>query len=486
MDREKFVIQRDSSHYYSGVTRFSVLFVLLHCLLGCATSGLFVPYPNQMSARLQALDRGEPVKAIKSGGKWNPDKLLHHLEQGRLAQISQDDTLSKEEYRLAIEIFNEQDLKALVELSDLGEKGASLLVNDNTIGYDGEIYERVFVHIYQALNYLLVSDLEGAGVEIRRLNRVQSSALEKNEKALLKQKEQADAKLKDVPIDMNQNQGQFDERFSAMDAEAAKLKYSFQNGLGFYVSALVYECRAEYNDAYIDYKKALELNPNNEFIQQSVIRLAKQLGFTADYNRLKKSIKWQPLGKDQGEIIVLYEKGFAPQKQEVKFSVLDLRGTLISISFPAYNQFVNKSSPLTVKLGQSTFYKTDLVARVAPMAAKALKDKRPMMIARQVARGIAKAELHHRSEKEGGALGSLLANIYNIISERADLRSWLTLPNNAQIGRYAVKAGEYPLMMRDIQTGAQHDVSVRVEAGRKTIIYVVNTGGRLRVRSVLI
>jgi hypothetical protein len=118
------------------------------------------------------------------------------------------------------------------------------------------------------------------------------------------------------------------------------------------------------------------------------------------------------------------------------------------------------------------------------MAAKALQEKRVAMIARQIARGIAKAEIHHRSEKEGGALGSIVANIYNIITERADLRSWLSLPGSMQTSRIPVLAGNYSIMLRDAGTGAQVETSVLVEAGRKTILYVVSTGQRLHVRSV--
>ena len=466
--------------------RSALLGALVSGSFGCATSSLFMPYPGQMTARLEALDRGETVKEVKTGGKWNPDRLLHYLERGRLAQISQQDLASLEAYRSAINLFNEEDLDAVVELSEIGDKGASLIVNDNAIAYKGEIFERGFVHIYQAMNYLMTGDLEGAGVEIRRLNRVQKNALRKNEKALVKQQEKAEKKLAEMPVDVGSNQEAFDQRFASMDVEAAKLKYSFQNGFGFYVSGLVYECRGELNDAYIDYKKALELNAGNEFVQQDVIRLAKKLGFTTDYQELNKSITLTNLKKDNGEIIVLYERGFVPQKREVSFSIPDRSGTFISISFPVYNQFLDERVPLTVRVNQDQFYKTQLLAETSPMVAKALKDKRPGMMARQIARGFTKAELHHQSEKKGGVIGSFMANIYSIITERADLRSWLSLPNNAQLGRYQVKAGQYPLMMRDRKTGAQREIAITVEASRKTIVYVVNTGRKLWVRSVVI
>lgn len=464
--------------------RLVLLIGLMHGLLGCASNSILVPYPVQMNTKLAALDRGEPVQEINTGGRWSPNRLLHYLEQGRLTQINQQNLESKEAYRLAIAFFDEQDLEAVIELSEVGEKGASLVVNDNTIGYEGEIYERGFVHLYQALNYLFEEDLEGAGVEIRRLNRVQKNALAKNEKALIKLKEKADSEIDDLPIDIDNNEATFDNQFSSMDVQAAKLKYSFQNGYGFYLSALIYELRGELNDAYIDYKKALELNAANTFIQQDVIRLAKRLGFTTDFKRLNKTIELEPLMEGNGEIVVIYEDGFSPQKEDVSFSVMDMTGTYISVSFPVYNDFSYTVTPLTIRIEDEVFYETQLVAEVSPMAAKALKDKRPGIMARQIARGFAKARLQKESEKNAGALGSIIANIYNIITERADLRSWLSLPNNVQVGRYQLPVGEYPIMVRDRRTGVQQELTVTVREESKTIINVINTGGKLWVRSV--
>ena len=57
----------------------------------------------------------------------------------------------------------------------------------------------------------------------------------------------------------------------------------------------------------------------------------------------------------------------------------------------------------------------------------------PTLIARQTARLIAKEQVRKKLAKEGGDVGNVLATLYNIASERADTRSWLTLPANAQI-----------------------------------------------------
>ncbi len=56
------------------------------------------------------------------------------------------------------------------------------------------------------------------------------------------------------------------------------MKHSFQNAATFYLSGVVWEMLGERNDAYIDYKKALEIFPDNLFLQADVMRLGKRLG----------------------------------------------------------------------------------------------------------------------------------------------------------------------------------------------------------------
>ena len=56
----------------------------------------------------------------------------------------------------------------------------------------------------------------------------------------------------------------------------------FQNAATFYVSAQIWEMLGEPNDAYIDLKKALEIYPENPYVQQDVVRLGKRPGMRED------------------------------------------------------------------------------------------------------------------------------------------------------------------------------------------------------------
>jgi hypothetical protein len=49
-------------------------------------------------------------------------------------------------------------------------------------------------------------------------------------------------------------------------------------------------------------------------------------------------------------------------------------------------------------------------------------------------------------EKKGEAAG-FLVNLFNVATESADTRSWLTLPNNIQMSRLPLPAGTFDLKL---------------------------------------
>lgn len=465
-------------------------------LTGCATSVL-QPYPQQMKSTRAAL--GQPIttasakqtptqtKPIKR--QRGPDQLLHLLEQARIAQLEQADDISLALYKDAITQFESQAFDAHLDLSNTAQTGTAFLVNDNARQYKGENYERSFIHLYQALNYVFQQDLEGAGVEVRRLNRIQKEALANNEKILAELDEKAQTQLSELPIDSQSTQTDIAAYVDAQDAAAQSVKHGFQNAYGYFISGLIYELRGEKNDAYIDYKKAQALNPQVPFLQTALLRLSRSLGFTQEHQRWQQQFKISTSGATQNgdNVIVLYESGLVPEKKEAALSIPDLKGRYHSFSFPYYAESRWGHQPLHItSRAFPNSHQTFLLTDTYPLAAKALKDKRTALIARQLSRSIAKAHLHHVSEKEGGALGSVLANIYNIITERADLRSWLTLPRSLQATRFSAPIGKHTLNLQHNQSGANFQYEVAVKPNSTTLLYVVTIGQRFYVRSVLL
>ena len=133
------------------------------------------------------------------------------------------------------------------------------------------------LHHYQALNFLTKKDLEGAAVEVRRANNEQEEALRRFESEV-----EAAQKAAEKKHISSKSQSAVSSSYAQMDEVAGKVKNSFQNAYTFYVSGFIYELLDQANDAYIDYKKALEIYPENRYLQQDVIRLARALNMGED------------------------------------------------------------------------------------------------------------------------------------------------------------------------------------------------------------
>jgi len=438
-------------------------------LPGCATTSIFSSYPSQIQPlKQQVINKQYKVAQDRlEKHRSDNDKILYMMERGRISQIAKDNDASIEDFKQVIAAMEENENKARLSLSDTAGQGAALLTNDNAIPYSGESYERVFVHHFQAMNYLFADNVNGALVEVRRANEQQKLAFTKHEDEIadIAEKQGANAG----------NDSKFMASFAALDVAAGRVKNSFQNAYTFYASGVLYEVLGSLNDAYIDYKKALEIFPDNPYLQQDVLRLSKQLGMREDYQQFKKtfSVPLKEPGDGQGEIIVFFEHGFAPVKQQVKVPFF-VSSQVHTAAFPIYGKIWETTSPLNLSYGDGAVLgQTSPIVYVQALAAKALKERLPSMLVRQVLRVASKKQMVDNTS----GLGQLAIGILNIITENADQRSWQTLPNDAQIFRAYISAGEHNLLLSN--GTASDTISITVEAGKKTIVRIVATGATL-------
>lgn len=453
-------------------SRWLLLLGVVLLLTGCAASSVFSPYPTQASAFRQAASGLDATAVLLKldGKRAGSDRMLYLMERGRLAQLQGDYAGSKTDFEQVIAGFEAVEDKATLSLSGVGAGGAALLTNDNSMPYKGYAYERVMVHQFQAFNYLGLGDVEGATVELRRAQQVQRNLELKYEADVAKVREEA-AK-KNVPV------GDFDGNFTGMDTIAGTVKNSFQNGYTFYTAAVIREALGEYNDAMVDYKKALELQPDSEQLKADVIRANQYFGGAPAPSRAAgKNGKPAPRAA-AGTVVVLFEQGFVPTKKPVGLPIPTMDGGIFSVQFPVYDGTdYTPPTPLTVRLPDGSTMQTSLLVNTGALAVKALKEQVPAMLVRQVLRARTKYELQKQATDRGGVLGQLAANIYNLASEQADLRSWLTLPANAQGVRLGLPAGRQTL---ELASGmGSLSVPVEVKDGKTTIIRAIEVNGRL-------
>jgi hypothetical protein len=457
--------------------RLTLSLVALY-LSGCAATSVFSPYPNQAQEYRVAIDTAKEADVLKKldDKRNNADKILYMMERGRVGQLAGLADGSLTDFSAALDAMDVNEDKAKLSLTDTSAQGASLMTNDNAIPYKGEAYERIFVHHYQALNYLDKQDLEGAGVEIRRANQYQVEAAKAHDAEIAKAEEQAQQN------NVSANPDDFATQFAAMDAITGKVKSSFQNAYTFYLSGLIYEAMHQDNDAYIDYKKAIEIFPDNRYLQNDVLRLAQRLSMREDYDRYSKQFNRAApaAASGAGSVAILYEEGFVAAKNEISIPLPTIHGW-VAVAFPIYNSPWQAPQSLAVSAGGTALGSTETIVDIHALAAKSLKEHLPGMLVRQTLRAGTKYAMQKEANDRGGILAGVTTQIYNIVSERADLRSWLTLPRDAQILRGSLPSGSHTLTLSaGIQ---QQTTSVTVQANRITLLHVVNSGSRLIVHS---
>lgn len=458
-----------------------VLLAALPAMTGCAVSSTFTAYPRKIQPLISSLSSRAPVdlKQCLLNECKNNDLILYNMERGRYAQIIGDNEVSMNDFRASLDRIRANEEKALISASAFGANVAAAMVNDNAIPYEGEGYERVLLHHYQALNYLKKKDLDGAGVEVRRANAEQNDSLKRFEKEIEAALEEAQSERIDSSPE------RIDSQYAQMDEVAGKVKNSFQNAYTFYISGFIYELLRQPNDAYIDYKKALEIYPDNSYLQKDVLRLAAKLDMSEELDELRRRF---PSGNKRftdgenhrtGELLVLFEDGFVPQKHEVKIPIPVSRAGLISIAFPIYHERWSAQLPLRIFNNREQIGSTEPICDVRALAVKALKEKAPIIATRQIIRAIAKGVTAAEARKKMGELGQFAVNVWNIVSESADLRSWLTLPANAQILRTTLAAGSYSLSLQHPMTGEPTYADVEITAKGKTVLHVVRAGRQM-------
>lgn len=465
-----------------GTCRQVAILAALLIMTGCAATSTFTAYPHKVQPLITSMSNRTPIdlsQCLLSECK-SKDSILYSMERGRYAQVVGSSDISMSDFKASMDKIGENDEKALISASAIGANVASSLTNDNAIPYEGEGYERVLLHHYQAINYLKKKDLEGAGVEVRRANAEQNESLKRFEEELEKSREKASEKRVS-----SGSASQIDTRYAQMDEVAGKVKNSFQNAYTFYLSGFIYELLQQPNDAYIDYKKALEIYPENSYLQRDVLRLAEKLQMSDDLAELKTRFSISPKtfidenGAGSGELLVLFEDGFVPQKHEIKIPIPISKSGIVSIAFPIYQVKWSAQIPLSILGNNELLGSTEPICDVRALAVKALKEKAPIIATRQIIRAVAKGVTGAAARKQMGELGQFASNIWNLVSESADLRSWLTLPANAQILRTTLPAGSYRLALQHPMALGVTYADVKINPDGKTVLQVVRTGGQI-------
>ena len=386
--------------------RKGLIFVFFVSLLSCSL------YPMRGQKSLRFLKKREPLKAAriieKFAKKKGDDQLVYLLDYATFLQ-------SAEKYEESLQAFLKAELLSEVkDYHSLSRITGSIFLNEGMVQYKGEDYEKLLINVMLAINFLSKGDKEAALVETRKIN----------------------------------------EKLYRYKHEAKK-NYE-QNVFAYYLAALIWESDKKWEDAYLDYKKAYELDPHIPYLKEDLIRLSFLAQHLDEYKKWEKKFKmefkkeWH--GKDSGEIIFIFQQGFGPRKYpHPKFPRIPKLfpvKSYIKKSLVQVQKTLNPPSREVVKekVGHQILYleETQVLYSVQDVAIKTLDDKYKALIAKRLAGIVAKEVVSHQVEKHNEGLGGLLRLGLHIV-DRADLRQWSSLPQTFQVSRIRLKSGKYKI-----------------------------------------
>ncbi|WP_295902945.1 hypothetical protein [uncultured Vibrio sp.] len=428
-----------------------------------SAGNLFSHYSAQNNSVYQAVKTGQYEKAENRLPEFVAGDVLDNLEKGRVHFLAENYPMSHASLNDGDRAVRTQQDRATVSVTDSAASFASLAVNDNLNNYYPADYELGFLHLYLGLNYLQENDLEGATIEMRRANQVQEKAKRDRQSEL----ESAQNSLQVQGI--SPNLGSVLSNYP----DAGKTLQAVQNGYLLYLSGLLYEASRELNSAYVDYRRALAVMPDNPEVIEATMRLAKRLGMSQDLKQLEEEYGQQvQLKDDEARVIVLQEQGVVEALQSWKLTlpIYDSRGdgALYSLALPYYANGVSERFGAMSLNGEKLA--EHQLADVNLMAQHDLSERMPAMVIRQALRVYAKDQLRKEAAK-GDDVTNLLFNVWNTLTEQPDTRSWQTLPGEIYTSGEFVTAGTQQL---DVD-GQQYEFNV--DAGRTALVWVSRQGG---------
>lgn len=385
----------------------AVLSLLVLVLLG-GCSG----YRHTLEVCFQRTSSGRYAEAFAileksplAGNKRN--RLLYLMEKGTLLRL-------QGEYLKSNEVFEEADL--LVEelfTRSLSAEGFSFLTSDNVIPYAGEDYESAYLNYLKALNYLDHGDLEEALVESRRV----------------------DEKLNYYS-----------------DSYGGKNVYREDAFLRL-LTGLIYEAEGDSNNAFIAYRKSLESYRAYRkkygvevpgLLWGRLLTAAHRTGFTKEYDFYLQEARDAGVEPELGGpvVAIVVNVGFIPVKHEVAAFFPTDQEFPVKLTLPEFRDRSRSdiSPQLLVDGRRAALEQTQNLSAVARQS---LEDKKGRIIAKMIARAVAKQLVAKKAEKELGALAGFTAQMAALLTEQADLRSWTTLPGEVRLAVVPLPPGAH-------------------------------------------
>jgi hypothetical protein len=424
--------------------------------LSCATTNRYVAVDSAVSSGSYAQAASVAVSE-KDKIYDKKSAILYYLDSGMLNHYA-----GKYDESISLLQDGEQGIQDAFTKS-VTQTAASYLVNDNTLDYAGEDYEDVYVNVFNALNYYHKGDVEGALVEVRRMNEKLEYLTTKY--GIMGQKLQEEAARE------------------GGEAQAPEFQISkFANSaLGRYLGMLFYRGTGGEDDARIDRDllKAAYANAPEIYNFPLPTSVDQELVVSGGKARLN----------------VIGFGGLSPVKQEnVTRIPIDLQGTYIKIALPELQYRPSQITRIEVVIDGGGVFNLEKLEDMEAVARETFKSKIGLLTTKTVLRATIKAVTAKASSDIGSSMAdsdnsnvALVGNILRLVgvvgkvsnelTEQADLRASRYFPGAAYVGGITLEPGVYSFTVNYYgNRGLLESVkkqNVRIDANRLNLVEVV-------------
>ncbi len=432
----------------------------------------FYTYSNRIEPTRSNYAQGKREAALKVPNEYidSRDEQLYLLESAKINQGLLNVDESKKVFETAISKFMESENRAEYTVSGLMEETGSLLLNNNVTAYEASEYEKIMAYACQSLNYLLLKDVEKAGVEIRR---------SLNEQKFFAQEKEEDIESVDLEKEAKKNVDTFRsnlmKELEEMDEAAALASNKYENPFTYFLAGIIEEIQGDHNSAVVSYKKGLKVMPDSALFTKSIV-MVENMHFPN--SRSFKSIDYPDTKHlDGGELIVVMDHDLIPLRKEVRIPFPTGNG-ISMIAFPLYKDKVKNVNTISIKVGNYDL-RTQPICNVYGIASRHLKDQVLKLMAKAIVRVTGKVVLQSYLEDQWGGTGEVLSSIFNVATERADTRAWSLLAQDIQGLRQRLPVGEHV-----VRIDGHEEEKIEIKRNRKTLLYINWVNGRMTYKSV--
>lgn len=408
---------------------------------------------NNLIAQELYTDAETHLQKVKQKEYGHKNAVLYNLDMGTILH-------HQKRYKESDAFFDMAELR-MEELytKSVTKAAGTLLINDNTMDYAGEPFERALTNVLRALNYVFMGRPDEALVESRK-----------------------------VEVFLEE-----------LNSRIGKRRVYKDDAFARYLDSLLYADAGKWDDSRISLEAAK----------------AAYEWYATDYNTARPALPPPVLSGDLGEAVFIHYNGLAPRKINKTFQVAwgqalvavktakeegdpqasdpqfanALRAAVaakaITVAYPEYVQ-----DPISIsrsEIGTETERAdTVLMEDISAIAIKDLKDRMAVIRSRSIARAmvkyvLAKAATDAAESKYGknswqSIMTKVGTNVASAASEIADTRGWSTLPGQIRLARLPLKSGRHDLRV-EFKDAAGATVKIHefkdvvIKKGRRTYLH---------------